>query len=195
LQPGASRAVPPQQGGRFPLILLLDERQGGFAVSVGGGNVRALCDQRAHCVEVVVRGGNVQRLPAGSVDRVDVGAGAEQEAGNEAVVAGERRVERRVAVRILRSRTDVGAPRQEQFGQLGMAEERGEVQGRPAVATERVDRAGRVVEQPIDAIVFAGGTPRRSSDRRRATPAGSQFPSADGRQRLGSRCRRCGPGR
>ena len=61
-------------------------------------NVGALRDQLLHRVHVVVGGGEVQRPPALRVGGVDVGAVADQQGGDELVVAGERGVQRRVAV-------------------------------------------------------------------------------------------------
>ena len=98
----------------------------------------------------------MQRAPALRVGGVDVGAVADEQAGDELVVAGERGVQRLIAVRVLRSRRDVGAPLEQQLRDLRVAEERSQVQRRPAVGAVVVDagyadRAARaLVQQPLD---------------------------------------------
>ena len=78
-------------------------------------------------------------------------------------------MQRRVAVRVARPGGHVGRVRQQQFDDLWMAEERREMQRRPPVVAERVDRAPRR-EQPLDRIEFTGrarleqAQPRSASD-------------------------------
>jgi hypothetical protein len=73
------------------------------------------------------------------------------------VVAGERRVQRGVSVVVPRTRRDVGVVGEQQLRNPGMSEERRQVQRRPAVGAEAVDRRRIGREQSLHALHFAGG--------------------------------------
>src|SRR5882724_10125428 len=100
------------------MILLLGQRERRQPFTVGGRHVGALRDQRRDGVHVVVGGGQVQRLPARGVGGVDVRASANQESRDQLEIARQRRVQRRVAVRVARSRRDIGALREQQLDDL-----------------------------------------------------------------------------
>ena len=91
---------------------------GVLAFAVGARARRRPARSALDRVHVVVRGGEVQRAPALRVGGVDVGAVADQQPGDELVVAGQRGVQRRVAVGVARSRRDVGIVREQQLGDL-----------------------------------------------------------------------------
>jgi hypothetical protein len=144
------------------MILFRRERERRLGLAVGRVHVGALRDQRLDRVHVVVGGSQVQRAPALRVGGVDVGAVADEQARHELVVAGERGVQRGVAVGAPRSREDIGIVRDQQLGDLGVAEECGEVQRRPAVGAVvvdagRTDRAARALtEQALHPLGFSG---------------------------------------
>ena len=82
------------------MTFFLRNRQRRQSFPVARGDVGALRHERCDRVQIVVRGGQVQRPPAGGVGGVHVGAVADEQSRDQLVIAHQRRVQRRVAVRV-----------------------------------------------------------------------------------------------
>ena len=98
----------------------------------------------------------MQRPPAARVGRVEIGAVADQQTGRHLLVRRERRVKRRIRVRVFRPRRHIGAMRQQQLDDLCVAEECSQVQRRPPVRAVSVDARRQLDDQPLDTLDLAG---------------------------------------
>lgn len=100
--------------------------------------------------------GVVERSEAEVLARLHVRTTREQVGDDPLVAAGDRGVERRHALRVLRGAIHLRAPREQQPERVPLPEERGEPEGREAVVGHRVRTGGVLVETPRESPDLAG---------------------------------------
>ncbi len=128
------------QVGRRGAAVLADAR-------VGAGRQ----EQLDHLIVAVLRG-RMQRSHPAVLRRGDVGAGGQQQPTDLDVATRGRSVEWLVGELVAPTEVGRGAGVEQPAGRLGLAEECGEVQRREAVARQRGDAPGILVEPGLQAI-------------------------------------------